>query len=291
MTASGAEYISSQYLWVDARVTGAVVPEVGVLEHKIAGPWSASHEVHAHIVPSELVSGRWDVAISSTLDEATEALVELDGLHAAESIYRTVHRDVMTAAHIEEWTRLHAALIDCGGARVAIAGQSGAGKTTLALALALRGAQLHSDEGIFIRGEDAVGLPRRIHVKAGTFDVLPEIGIRELLRLPYEPAVWALDPTSLPTPPDRATAVRGIDVLVILDGWNDTTRIAPMPTALALQSLVEQSALWSDNHRLTLRNIAALLSNTACFTLTRQDLDSGIAAVEDLVASCVTRSI
>ena len=291
MTARGAEYISSQYLWVDARVTGAAVPEVGVVEHKIAGPWAASHEVHAHIVPSESVSGRWDVAIRSTLDGATETLVELDGLHTAESIYRTVHRDVMTAARIEEWTRLHAALVDCGGVRVAIAGHSGAGKTTLALALALRGAQLHADEGIFIRGGDAVGLPRRIHVKAGTFDVLPEISSRELLHLPYEPPVWTLDPTTLPTPPDIVAGVRGIDVLVILAGWSDTTRVAPMPTALALQSLAEQSALWSDDHRLTLRNIAALLSTTACFSLTRQHLDSGIAAIEDLVASCVTRSI
>jgi HPr kinase/phosphorylase len=291
VTAGDAENIRSQYLWVDAHVTGTAVPEVRVVEHKIASPWSANHRVDAHVVPSESVPGRWDATIRSTIDATRENLVGLDGLQAAESIYRTVHRDVMTAARIDQWTRLHAALVDCGGVRVAIAGHSGAGKTTLSLALALRGAQLHADEGVFIRGEEAVGLPRRVHVKAGTFDVLPEISSRELLHLPYKPPVWALDPTSLPTPPDVVAGLRGIDVLLILEGWSDTTRVEPMPTAVALKSLAEQSALWSDNHRLTLRNIAALLSNTACFSLTRQHLDSGIAAVEELVASCVTRSI
>ncbi|WP_407812466.1 hypothetical protein, partial [Staphylococcus aureus] len=80
--------------------------------------------------------GRWDVTIESTIGGSHETLIGLDGLQLAESVYRTVHRDVMTAAHARQWTRLHAALVDCNGVRVAIAGHSGAGKTTLALALA-----------------------------------------------------------------------------------------------------------------------------------------------------------
>lgn len=285
-----AEEIRAQYLWVDALVTGTVMPEVGVVEHKIASPWSADHRVNAHIQPNESDSDRWDVTIESTIEAGEEILTGLDGLRIAESIYRTVHRGVMSAAHAERWTRLHAALVDCGGVRVAIAGHSGAGKTTLALALALRGAQLHSDEGVFIRGQDAVGLPRRVHVKAGTFDVLPEIRALDLLPLPYEPPVWALDPTTLPNPPSVASAVRGIDVLLILDGWGEhATSVQPVPTAVALQSLAEQSALWSDDHGLTLRNIATLLSNTACYSLTRHHSDTGVASVDELVASCVTR--
>ncbi|MDI9913775.1 hypothetical protein [Rhodococcus sp. IEGM 1379] len=290
MNAQGAEDIRAHYLWVDAVVTGVLMPEVGVVEHKVASPWSAEHRVNAHIMPDESCPDRWDVTIDSTMEAAEETLTGLDGLHIAESIYRTVHRDVMSAAHTEQWTRLHAALVDCGGVRVAIAGHSGAGKTTLALALALRGAQLHSDEGIFIRGQDAVGLPRRIHIKTGTFDVLPEIRALDLLPLPYEPPVWALDPTTLPNPPASASAARGIDVLLILDGWGETkTSIQPMPTAVALRSLAEQSALWSDDHGLTLRNIATLLSNTACYSLTRHHADTGVASVDELVASCVTR--
>ncbi|MCJ0907142.1 hypothetical protein [Rhodococcus sp. ARC_M6] len=290
VNAHGAQEIRARYLWVDALVTGTLIPEVGVIDHKLASPWSADQRVNANIMPNESASDRWDVTIDSTIETDTETLIGLDGLHIAESIYRTVHRDVMSAARVEGWTRLHAALVDCGGVRVAIAGHSGAGKTTLALALALRGAQLHSDEGIFIRGQAAVGLPRRIHIKAGTFDVLPEIRALELLPLPYEPPVWALDPTTLPNPPSAASAVRGIDVLLILDGWGDSeTAIQPMPTAAALQSLAEQSALWSDSHGLTLRNIAALLSNTACYSLTRHHADTGVASVDELVASCATR--
>lgn len=200
-----------------------------------------------------------------------------------------MHRDVMTAAHARQWTRLHAALVDCNGVRVAIAGHSGAGKTTLALALALQGAQLRADEGVFIRGTEAVGLPRRVHLKAGTFDVLPEIKAHDSLYLPYAPPVWALDPSTLPAERNVSSAVRGIDLVLILDGWDEApTRLAPMPVSQAIQSLAGQSALWSDNHGVTLRNIAALLSNAPCYRLIRHHGDTGADTVEELVASCVT---
>src|SRR3546814_7920816 len=104
----------------------------------------------------------------------------------------------MTAAHARQWTRLHAALVDCNGVSVVIAGHSGAGKTTLTLALALRGAQLRADECVFIRGTEVVGLPRRVHLKAGTFDFLQEINAHDSLYLPYAPQVWALDPSTFP---------------------------------------------------------------------------------------------
>ena len=48
-----------------------------------------------------------------------------------------------------------------------------------------------------------------------------------------------------------------------------------MPVPQAIQSLAEQSALWSDNHGVTLRNIAALLSNAPCYRLIRHHGDTG----------------
>ena len=80
------------------------------------------------------------------------------------------------------------------GDRRAIPGRA---RRTLALALALRGAQLRADEGVFIRGTDAVGLPRRVHLKAGTFDVLPEIKAHDSLYLPYAPARVGIGPVNL----------------------------------------------------------------------------------------------
>ncbi|WP_233272523.1 hypothetical protein [Rhodococcus sp. JT-3] len=284
--------IRAQYLWVDAVVNGPAIPEVGVVEHRITSPWPAEDSVTVAVHANRSTVDRWDARITSSIGTCEETVAGLDGLHLAERIYRTVHRDVMTAARSQRWTRLHAALVDCGGVRVAIAGHSGAGKTTLALALALRGAQLHADEGVFIRGEEAVGLPRRIHLKAGTFDVLPEITAYDSLYLPYAPPVWALDPTTLPAPPDVESAHHPVDVLLILEGLDkSSTRITPMPTAQALRSLAEQSALWSDDHGVTLRNTAALLSNTPCYSLIRRRGDIGACAVEELAAACVTRGI
>jgi hypothetical protein len=289
VTGSHVPQFRTHYLWVDAIVRGPAIPELGVIEHRIASPWPADHNVEVRIQRNRSTFGRWDATIDSTIGGRKEPLIGLDGLHLAENVYRTVHRDVMTAADTELWTRLHAALVDCNGVRVAIAGHSGAGKTTLALALALRGAQLRADEGVFIRGTEAVGLPRRVHLKAGTFDVLPDIKAHDSLYLPYTPSVWALDPSTLPATPNVDSAVRGIDLVLILDKWDGgPTRVATMPAPQAIQSLAEQSALWSDNHGLTLRNIAALLSNAPCYRMIRHHGDTGADTVEELVASCVT---
>jgi hypothetical protein len=289
VTGNHVPQFRAHYLWVDAIVRGPAIPELGVVEHRIASPWPAGYDVGVRIERNRSTFGLWDATIESTIDGSSDTLTGLDALHLAENVYRSVHRDVMKAAHGEKWTRLHAALVDCDGVRVAIAGHSGAGKTTLALALALRGAQLRADEGVFIRGTESVGLPRRVHLKAGTFDVLPEVKAHDSLYLPYAPPVWALDPSTLSIPPDADSAVRGIDLVLILDGWDEgTTRIAPMPAAQAIQSLAEQSALWSDNHGLTLRNTAALLSNAPCYRMIRHHGDTGADAVEKLVASCVT---
>ncbi len=101
--------------------------------------------------------------------------------------------------------------------------------------------------------------------------------------------MWALDPSTLPAERNVSSAVRGIDLVLILDGWDEgPTRLAPMPVPQAIQSLAEQSALWSDNHGVTLRNIAALLSNAPCYRLIRHHGDTGADTVEELVASCVT---
>ena len=135
MTGNHVPQFRAHYLWVDAILRGFRIPEVGVVvEHRIASPWPADNNVEVRIQRNRATFGRWDVTIESTIGGSRETLIGLDGLQLAESVYRTVHRDVMTAAHARQWTRLHAALVDCNGVRVAIAGHSGAGKTTLALA-------------------------------------------------------------------------------------------------------------------------------------------------------------
>lgn len=65
---------------------------------------------------------------------------------------------------------LHAALV--GG--VLVPGASGVGKSTLAAAALLAGARLGSDELVAIDGAEIAGLPRPLHLKAGSASPLTE---------------------------------------------------------------------------------------------------------------------
>lgn len=63
---------------------------------------------------------------------------------------------------------LHAAAIDVGGRALVLAGSSGAGKTTLALALLAEGFRLLTEEIVWIGPDGTVrGVPRALHVPEG----------------------------------------------------------------------------------------------------------------------------
>ena len=203
----------------------------------------------------------------------------------------------MTAAHnARQWTppaRRSGRLQRCeSGDRRAFRG--GARPPLAARPLPLRGAQLRADEGVFIRGTDAVGLPRRVHLKAGTFDVLPEIKAQRFAVSSLRPApVWALDPSTLPAEPNGGSAVRGIDLVLILDGWDEgptsTRSDARIPgdtvAGRAIRVVVRQSRTDPEKHRCSTLECPVLQTDSDTTG------DTGADTVEELVASCVTPGI
>jgi hypothetical protein len=72
-------------------------------------------------------------------------------------------------ARAEPGWLLHAAAVEVNGRALVLSGRSGAGKTTLALALAARGHRLLTEEIVWIGSDQLVrGLPRALHVLAGS---------------------------------------------------------------------------------------------------------------------------
>jgi hypothetical protein len=113
-------------------------------------PPASDHELHYHLRRDAVVRDGTQLP----LDDARDAvpLFEMD-------LY-----DQLVARAAPGWL-LHAAAIKVGGSALVLCGPSGAGKTTITLALATRGMRLLTEEVVWIdRTGEVRGLPRPLHV-------------------------------------------------------------------------------------------------------------------------------
>jgi len=115
-----------------------------------------------------------------------------------ESVRDIIHprsqRRAFELASLMGWVRVRGTLVDAGGARILLVGNSGVSRTTLALRLLLDGAAVQGDESVLLRGGSALAVPRPFMVEAGTRDALPELA-EVLALLPRLGAAAVLDPT------------------------------------------------------------------------------------------------
>jgi hypothetical protein len=239
----------SDYFWFDAAIVppeGADRPEFALIDHGFGSefPFVGSLRIEIGTDGSGWsVRPEWTGAsceAGRVIAQQRELVVE-GPLRAAESAYGLVHRALMSEAHTRGYSRIHAALVDIEGTRVAIAGPSGAGKTTLALRLAAGGAVLHSDEGVLLRGGAGIGLPRRVHVKASGIGLVPPDAAARAARLGYTPPIFALDPASLVTVPP-VLSERPIDRLVLLGTGSGAGAAHPLSPKDTLWALLDEAA-------------------------------------------------
>ncbi len=141
---------------------------------------------------------------------------------------------------------LHAgALVTPGGRGVLIAGGTGAGKSTLTLALLEAGCSYLGDDAVFLATAPGaltvLGLPRPFHVAPRTADAFPRIAPLLGSRLPAGQK-RRLDPRA--AWPGRERSSMGLPSAILLPSvvGGPTTSAEPLPSAEALGALIESSA-------------------------------------------------
>jgi hypothetical protein len=173
---------------------------------------SAEHELE----PSR--TQRYDVAAATggwALSEEGDAWgFEATAAGAADAIAARSRARALELAALKGWVRIHGALVDLGGKRILLAGPPGAGKTALALGLALRGGELQGDESVLLRKGEALAVPAplrlgegrvaapalataRAHLRADGFSLLDparDLGLSWRLRAAPVDHVVVLDP-------------------------------------------------------------------------------------------------
>lgn len=180
--------------------------------------------------------------------------------------YLRIHDYLATAG----WWALHAATVTVAGRRLALVGAKGTGKTTLACAFLLAGDradgspddqptrsdqverdQVDGDEILFLRGDGAFGttgtapstvpLPRPLHLKEGTFEILPRL--RDLGALPSVGGdgarVTALEPSRFGY--GRRLSVAPLDAVLILGEREPTPVLDRVGTGEALPTVLAQT--------------------------------------------------
>lgn len=234
------------YLWFGVEILaephGIECAELDVLRHRLLGPYQHRETLELHPVH---LDGRWALRSRvATPEHVRESPSRLGAtpLAIAEVAYAMVHGRLMSHAHKEGFSRLHAAVVDLQGARILVAAPSGTGKTTLALRLIGAGGVVHSDEGALIRDGRSIGLPRRAHVKDSGTELLPPSWQDHRLTLGYHPPIHTLDLCDLNSGPGPTRLTEaGTDLVVLLGARQARHTITSVAAGDALWELLGEA--------------------------------------------------
>ncbi|MFP3907394.1 MAG: hypothetical protein ACLFWR_10215 [Acidimicrobiales bacterium] len=187
---------------------------------------------------------------------------------AGTHVFERVQRRAFELAARKGWLRIHGAVIELHGRRIAVIGSSGVGKTTLALAALAAGHPAEADESFLILDGTALSVPRRFHAEVGTLDLVPDA--REWVApsplLQRDPPRWAIDPKTVD--PRWRTRSGLLDLLVVASTTGPKLHLAPMPGAEAVPHLLANALPTIETRAQVAAQLAALLHHTKIVMLT-----------------------
>ena len=221
-------------------------------------------------------AGEWQVVVNDeVVHKGDDFLVALGMLEF--HIVSAALDDTKTFFH------LHGAAL-CAPTRragIIIAGDSGTGKTTMALALILRGFTPFSDDVALIEPETMHLQPlrRAFHIAADTFPILDGLAggrIQGQAGMPpgyFSPPQWAQEPVP----------VRWVLFLERIAGR--TPRLFPMQPAEAAAAIIEHSSSLTRSPRLALATTSRLVERVHCRRFVIDDLERAVEVVQALTLS------
>jgi hypothetical protein len=199
-------------------------------------------------------------------EEGDALAIVADPDEAADLVHVRVHRRAFELASLAGWVRVHAATVDLGGIRVLIVGPSGAGKSTLAARLLLDGADVQGDESVLVRRGESLPVPRALHLKPGSAELLPELA-DVLPAVPAVGDVTVVDPARVGRP--LVLRVAPVDHVVLLTATSsDPVTCTPADGGAVLSALLADAFPLTETKASMVSAVAGAISSARGHRLT-----------------------
>ena len=178
---------------------------------------------------------------------------------------------------------LHAACLRRRGRRILLVGREQAGKTTLALRLALAGYELEGDEHVFLEPDGVVARPRACRVKESSIDLLPEIGDAIATSPSYVDdhgrITFNVDPRVAGSPwrLERGPADR---VIILSPNHGGFSRIRPLPPIALAERMMMELGTREQGGGAAVAAVAALTRTCVGFDLSLGDHAGAVRCID-----------
>lgn len=189
------------------------------------------------------------------------------------------------ARFLPGYLSIHASVVARNGVGLICPGDPGAGKTTLAAGLLLRGWSYLSDEFALIDlvTGDLTAYPKALCIKAGSFDVLREAGVPtgqvRVHHKGYKGRVIMLDPTMIR--PDIVCPACRLGMIVFPQySPEGPPSIEPMSRAEAVFELTKVAFNFAKYRRRGFEVLTKAVQNASCYRLRVNDLSATAELIE-----------
>jgi hypothetical protein len=204
------------------------------------------------------------------------------------SLAHLLHR--MTARQLalyDDWACLHCGAATIDGRLALFTGDRGSGKTTLLLQLLRDGAAFHCDEYVVVRSGLATTLPRRMHVKPGTLDCLPDVADacfgKPLLKMGVGPRFYAVDPADLGYS-WRSRTGRPAAIFHLAPDFDRDPALEPIAQIDMVQRLMYQAISGHRHPGVLASHVCSVVNGVPCFELRVGSLAQTAALVSRTMA-------
>jgi hypothetical protein len=184
--------------------------------------------------------------------------------------------------HVRDLIKIHAASGSFRERRFLLAGDRGAGKTTLATRMLFEGATVYGDETVLLEEGEIMPFPRKFHLKEGTLPLIPQLipmG-RKLRSYPayYGGRFFFFDPTDAGF--EWPVSKGKLDAVFYLEPHHGkTSEIETCPRWLMSQKILLQASDFAANPEYQISQLCRLVDASESFTIHIGDLNTAVRLI------------